>query len=471
MPAARTTAGLTIRPASIAAAVAVVALTLLALRILEASHRVLGWAAMAIAIAGILSPVVHRLSSRVPRALAILTVVLMAFASVGLVGFGVANDVTTQMATIQREAPVVAERVESSRRFGDAASTLRLSERVAGFADEVPDRLRGGTPAEALRSATTRGLAMLAVTVLSLFFVLHGAKLVNGAIAQLPMERRAGATRVAQAVRRRAFGYAGGSLAMAAAAGLSAFVVALATGVPGPAALGLWVALWNIVPILGTVIGAAPLVGFAAAASVPKGLAAAAFFVAYQAVEAVVVQRRIEQRTVRIGPFLTVAAGFGGLELYGLAGALLGVLAVAIAVTVVDEVARSGVPVAAGEGRPDRMEQTSKHSARMDEDMQKDTRGGAEAREALHADDDRPDVVQAQQGVMDDHDAARRAELARSIEPHVFPARPAQLLESAQGQFAADWVLDALSKAPDQTYDNLQELWRALGGPVEEKRA
>lgn len=117
------------------------------------------------------------------------------------------------------------------------------------------------------------------------------------------------------------------------------------------------------------------------------------------------------------------------------------------------------------------MEQTSKHSARMDDDMQKDTRGGIEARDAGRSDDSRPDVVQQQPGVMDDHDAERRAELARSIEPHVFPARPAQLLESARGQFAADWILNALSKAPDQTYDNVQELWKALGGPVEQKRA
>ncbi len=471
MAGAPTTARLTVRPTSIAAAVAVVAVTLLALRILEAAQRVLGWAAMAVAIAGVLAPAVGRLSARVPRALAILAVVLGTLLTIGFVGFRVASDVTGQVATIQDEAPKLAERIEASRRFGEAASTLRLSERVGQITEEVPDRLRGGTPAEALRSATTRGLAVLVVTVLSLFFVLHGAKLVDGAIRQLPPTRQAGMKQLARAVHRRAFGYAAGSLAMAAAAGVSAFAVALVTDVPGPAALGLWVALWNIVPILGTVIGAAPLVGFAAAASVPKGLATAALFVLYQVAETVFVQRRIERRTIRVGPFLTVAAGFGGLELYGLAGALLGVLATAVVVTVLDEAAHRGVPAVDGRGRPDGMEQTSKHSARMDEDMQKDTRGGMEAREAGRADDARPDMVQQQPGVMDDYDADRRAELARSIEPHVFPARPEQLLESARGQFAADWILDALSKAPDQTYANTQELWKALGGPVEQKRA
>ncbi len=117
------------------------------------------------------------------------------------------------------------------------------------------------------------------------------------------------------------------------------------------------------------------------------------------------------------------------------------------------------------------METSDKHSARVDEEIQKDTRGGEDAREMLRPIDSRPDVVQTNPGVMDDHDAERRAELARSIEPGVFPARPAQLLESARGLFATDWVLRALESLPDQVYENTQAVWAAIGGPVEEKRA
>ena len=50
-------------------------------------------------------------------------------------------------------------------------------------------------------------------------------------------------------------------------------------------------------------------------------------------------QRRTEKHTLKVGPFLTVAAGFAGLELYGLGGALLVVLIVVLVVAVADELA------------------------------------------------------------------------------------------------------------------------------------
>jgi hypothetical protein len=117
------------------------------------------------------------------------------------------------------------------------------------------------------------------------------------------------------------------------------------------------------------------------------------------------------------------------------------------------------------------MEMSDKHSARMDEDLQKDTRGGEDARERMRADDSRPDVVQEQEGVLDDADAERRSELARSIEPSIFPARPAELEASAAGNFASEGIIRALQALPDRVYENVQDVWSTLGGPIEEKRA
>jgi hypothetical protein len=117
------------------------------------------------------------------------------------------------------------------------------------------------------------------------------------------------------------------------------------------------------------------------------------------------------------------------------------------------------------------MEMSDKHGARLDDDLQKDTRGGEDAREPLRADDARPDVVQQQDGVLDDADAERRSELARAIEPGIFPARPAELEASAAGNFASDGIIRALQALPDRVYENVQDVWSTLGGPVEEKRA
>ena len=69
------------------------------------------------------------------------------------------------------------------------------------------------------------------------------------------------------------------------------------------------------------------------------------------------------------------------------------------------------------------MEMSDKHGARMDDELTKDTRAGHEEIRQLDPDDARIDVVQTQDGVLDDHEAAARSEVARFLQPSSFPAR------------------------------------------------
>jgi len=117
------------------------------------------------------------------------------------------------------------------------------------------------------------------------------------------------------------------------------------------------------------------------------------------------------------------------------------------------------------------MEMTDKHGARVDDELQKDTRGGDDARDLLRSDDSRPDVQQDHEGVLDVADADRRSALARSMEPGVFPARPAELEASATALFADPGIITALQSLPDRVYESVQDVWQTLGGAVEEKRA
>src|SRR5205807_1478333 len=59
----------------------------------------------------------------------------------------------------------------------------------------------------------------------------------------------------------------------------------------------------------------------------------------YQVFEWLVLRRWIERKTVHVGPFVTVVAGFAGLELYGVGGALIVLLAVSLALAALDELA------------------------------------------------------------------------------------------------------------------------------------
>ena len=63
---------------------------------------------------------------------------------------------------------------------------------------------------------------------------------------------------------------------------------------PGPAPLALWVGMWDLVPIIGTFIGALPIVVLAGVSSTTKGIVVGVFFVAFQVFEQLVLQRPLE---------------------------------------------------------------------------------------------------------------------------------------------------------------------------------
>jgi predicted PurR-regulated permease PerM len=314
--------------------------TLAVLRILASSTRVIGWLLAATVFASLLHPIVGKLAKRIPHALAVVVVVGVVLGSVGLVGYSVVDTIVRETHNVQDSAPDAARRLERSDRWGDLARDFHLADRTQSFVDDIPQRLRGGNPADAVRSAATRGVAFLATGVLSLFFLLHGPRLARGALDQIRSPaRRQRVEVVATNAYRRAVRYVLSTILLAVAAGLFGYLVASLADVPGAAALGLWVALWDVVPLFGALVGALPIVLLAAVFfSAERAALAAIAFLAWQTFEYVVVQRRIERRSVHLGPFVTLFVGLAGLELYGLGGGLLAVVLAAAAVATADEV-------------------------------------------------------------------------------------------------------------------------------------
>lgn len=327
-------------PVSVVVAVALCGMVFGALRILASSQRVVGWVLAATALAGLLDPYVDLLSQRLHRGIAVVLVAVLAAGSAGIIGYALVNGVVREYNEIKEAAPARAQELERHGRFHQALSDFELSTRVKRVIADAPGRLQGGTPAEAIRSATTRGVAFLATGILALFFMLHGPRMARAAGEQIHTpSRRARAERVAKQAFHRGFGYARGTLAMSLLAGLLGWTLASWAAVPGPAPLGLWVALWDVVPVIGFGVGAVPIVGLAAIASPQRGIALAVVFIGYQLFEWLVIQRWIDRRTVHVGPFVTVVAGFAGLELYGVGGALMVLLAVTLGLAVMDEMA------------------------------------------------------------------------------------------------------------------------------------
>ena len=318
-------------------AVALLGATLAVLRLVAASGRVLGWIVAAMLLAGLLHPAVALLQRRVHRGAALFLVVFGTLAVAGLIVWAVVDDVVDEVEDLQRAVPQAAQDIEESERFGRTARDVDLADRAEDFVDELPERLRGGNVQDALRSAATRGVAFLATFVLTIFFLIHGPRLLRSAVAQLQEARREQVGRLGASAYQRAWRYLAGSLGMALAAGVLTYVTAQLADLPGPAPLALWVAVFDLVPLVGVVVGGLPVVLLALAVSPARAVVVFVVFLAWQLVEAIVLQRRLERRSLHVGPFVTVAMAMIGLELYGIGGALAAAALAVVAAALADE--------------------------------------------------------------------------------------------------------------------------------------
>lgn len=130
-----------------------------------------------------------------------------------------------------------------------------------------------------------------------------------------------------------------------------------------------------------------------------------------------------------------------------------------------------------------------KHSARMDEALERETRGIVQAGRETRAEDwntsepsgeDQPDVDRNPSGTLvgglpdglTPDDVAGRSELASVLGKEVWPATGPDLLAKATELGATDAQLQVLSGLPaGPSYGNMAELWQALSGGVEQHRS
>src|SRR4051794_37660708 len=129
------------------------------------------------------------------------------------------------------------------------------------------------------------------------------------------------------------------------------------------------------------------------------------------------------------------------------------------------------------------MRGSDKHGPRLDEQLKHDanalvTGGPDEARtegrlqEGLNEGDGsighRPELDDAPGQGLSETDIAERERLATAIGGARFPAARDDLVEAALESFATDELVERLrSLPPGGSYENVQEVWAALGNPVE----
>jgi predicted PurR-regulated permease PerM len=153
----------------------------------------------------------------------------------------------------------------------------------------------------------------------------------------VPGSRRARAETVCEEILNRVGRFMLGNIATSAIAGAATFVWCLAWGVPYPAALGFFVAIMDMVPVIGSTVGGVAVSLAALAVSLPAALATAAFYVAFRLAEDYFIMPRAMRFAVDVHPVVTVVAVLTGGALLGVVGGLLAIPAAVALGIVLDE--------------------------------------------------------------------------------------------------------------------------------------
>lgn len=332
----------TLRITAGSAVLLVVALlmTLVLRNVFVAAIRVLGWTSASLVAAILLMSPVRWLARFVPRVVALLLVGLTVVGVVGVLVYAVFDDVESETVALERQGPVAAARLEGrDDRIGELARDLRLVERAEDAFTGL--RTRFGVGPEVIASAVGTVPSYLVCFILTVFFILYGPTIVRAGVDQIDgVERRRRMERAVDVGVERGRSYLWWALGQGALVGLAVLSFLSLLELPTPTVLALVAAVFAMVPYIGIVIGLTPtllvVAGFEPAAVV-AGLVLVGF--AAQGLEAFVVRRVVDRRTLHVGPAIPVIVGAIGLEAYGIGGALYGAALAVILLALADSTA------------------------------------------------------------------------------------------------------------------------------------
>ena len=302
----------------------------LALLLIEI-RGILLWILVGVILAIGLYPAVDWLTRRrINRIFAALLVSTAAIAAVVALVVAIAWPVVLQADDFILEVPEIVRSV-----FGPTGQLHFVETRF-----QVLDHLTEITPGdvasglmgnqEAIVGVPTRAASFVAATitilVIMVMLLIQGPQAWHSILRALVKDERIWAERIGQNFLRAVGGYVRGNLAISLVAGVSTYIVLRILGVPYAETLAVAVAILDVIPLVGAIIGAiiVTMVGFAAAGTT-EGIILIIFFIVYQQFENNVLQNLVYARTVSLSPLVVFIAALIGAVLGGIVGVLLAI--------------------------------------------------------------------------------------------------------------------------------------------------
>jgi predicted PurR-regulated permease PerM len=321
-------------------AAAGVAVTYALLEILLKAGSVLILIGLALFIAAGLDPAVGWLTERgLRRPVAVIVVLLLVLAVIGGFLAAAIPPLASQTSALAAQLPHYARSLQDhSSELGKLNAQYKLEQRL----DKVVSS-RGTSLVSGLLGAGEVVLgavgSMLVVAVLTVYFLAGLPRIKLFAYRLAPHSRRARVILLGDEIFTKVGGYVLGNVLTSAIAGLGTFFWMFAFNIPYPVVLGLFVALLDLIPVVGSSIGGVVVTLIALTVSLPVALATLGFYIAYRLAEDYLLVPRIMGRAVQVPAVVSVVAVLMGGTLLGIVGALVAIPTAAALRLWLDEVA------------------------------------------------------------------------------------------------------------------------------------
>jgi predicted PurR-regulated permease PerM len=310
----------------------VLGLTLAVVALLEVvlvARQVITWLLIAIFLALALNPLVDFFQRHGVRRRGLAAGITFLLALIAIAGLGALfiPTLVSEVNGFARELPnYVRDITEGRGPLGRLADRYDIVERVrSGVEEGGASRLLGfsGTALAITKGVLTLIVATVTIAFMTFFLLLEGPAWMERFYALLPDESRDRWREVGNRVYRTVGGYVTGNLFISLIAGVASTILLLILDVPYAVALGLLVAILDLIPLAGATLAAVILTTVAALdGGWLIGLIVALFMLIYQQIENHFIQPVVYSRTVQLSPLAIIIAVLIGAELAGVVGAL-----------------------------------------------------------------------------------------------------------------------------------------------------
>ncbi len=331
------------RPRAILVVLGIILAAIILIEVVQAARGILIWIGVAVFLALALNPAVEWLLAHGirRRGLAVAIAFVGAILAIAALAATIVPTIVAQVNDFVEAVPGYVEDLTAGRgRLGFLEREYQITDRVREAVEEGgASGVLGlsGTALAITKSVLTAVVATVTIAFLTLFMLLEGPKWVERFYRLLPDDKEPRWRAIGHDVYRTVGGYVTGNLTISLIAGVVATVVLSLVGVPYALALGLLVAILDLIPLAGATIAAIAVSTIAFLDSGQSGVIVLIFFVLYQQLENHVLQPIVYGRTVQLSPLAVLIAVLIGAELAGVIGALAAIpVAGTIQVVLVD---------------------------------------------------------------------------------------------------------------------------------------